>query len=254
VRPGREHDTTALRAHAEILPALRGSGSRPADPRRPRLRGRDRHHHGRVQEAKERRSHPRAGPAQQGAQRGPRHRGTWELPAQDHVQSTPQCQPEPLAHRSDRRRCPSHPPRRERPNHVTTLSDQILARKGSVHSILPFHARLLRPNQVCIQIHRVQVAPTLRPGSFFIADTTRPHPGLTGWHCRCAQESRRCCRTVPGRRPTTQRPSQSTRSTGYAFANDSCMVYLAQFPRHRPKLRSPRRLALAFAHGVGRPL
>ena len=58
VRPGREHDTTALRAHPEILPALATwIRAGPARPRRPGLRRRSRHHHRRVQETQGRRTH-----------------------------------------------------------------------------------------------------------------------------------------------------------------------------------------------------
>jgi len=74
VRPGREHDTTAVRTHTEI-PAHPGRGlRRPARPGRPGLRRRGRHHHRGVQETQAQHADGYAAAVQQGTQRYSRHR------------------------------------------------------------------------------------------------------------------------------------------------------------------------------------
>ena len=74
VRPGREHDTTAVRTHIEILPALADIADDLRAARRPRLRRRGRHHHHRLQETQKRSTHRRAAHVQPGPQRATRDR------------------------------------------------------------------------------------------------------------------------------------------------------------------------------------
>ena len=120
VRPGREHDTTALREHG-ILPLLStwtGDDLRVLGDLG--YEGEADHDHGRVQEAPQRRLHRRAAAVQPGPQRCPRHRRTRKLPAQDHLQSATQRQPVPMEHRQDHRSRPGPPPHRPRPHNLIT--------------------------------------------------------------------------------------------------------------------------------------
>jgi hypothetical protein len=74
VRPGREHDTTALCTHTEILPALTEAAEDLRALGDPRLRRRIRHRHRGVQETQGRPPHPHAAATQPGPQRRPRGR------------------------------------------------------------------------------------------------------------------------------------------------------------------------------------
>jgi hypothetical protein len=110
VRPGRKHDTTALRTHAELLPLLAEwtdathavladlgyEGERDADH---------------ADQAHRRSPADRRPAHRQSAARGhPRSGRTRQLPAQDQLQGAMPGQPLPLAHRRDHRRRPRPAP------------------------------------------------------------------------------------------------------------------------------------------------
>ncbi len=121
VRPGREHDTTALRGPAEALPLLTewtdGTHAVLADlgyeGERAALTTPIKHRAGRRVDHRPAHREPAA--------RGhPSPGRTRQLPAQDHVQGTAPGQPLSLAYRRDHRRRSRSPPSPTRPDHVIT--------------------------------------------------------------------------------------------------------------------------------------
>lgn len=116
VRPGREHDLTALRTHPGILPALETWIG---------------------EETRRRRTDQRAEDLEQGAQQQTRPRRTRKLPAEDHLQGVTANQPLPLPDRRDRRRRTRLTPRRTRPHNLTTTTHRYPERL----SVLPTLSR-----------------------------------------------------------------------------------------------------------------
>ena len=131
VRPGREHDTTALREHGEILPLL----TTWTDDHL-RVLG-DLGYEGEAatitvafKKPKKRAAHRHPEDLQQGPQRRMRRRRAWKLPARDHLQGPSQCQPLPLEDRQDRCGCSRAPAHRTRPHHLITQRHEALRRKA----------------------------------------------------------------------------------------------------------------------------
>ena len=136
VRPGREHDTTALRTHTEILPTLTDAGDDL------RALG-DQGYEGESDTITVAFKKPKGGRLtliQQQLNKAHNSvraigcRRTRQLPAEDDLQSATQRHPGPVADREDRRRGACHSPPRPRPHHMTAFSSQMLARNGSVSS------------------------------------------------------------------------------------------------------------------------
>jgi hypothetical protein len=133
VRPGREHDTTAVREHVEILPLLQVWTAQHL-----RVLG-DLGYEGEAglitvayKKTQARQAHRHREDIQQGPQRCTCHRRTRELPAQGHVQGATKRQLVSLEDRNDRRSRAGAPPHRTRPHHMITQRHPMLARKGSV--------------------------------------------------------------------------------------------------------------------------
>jgi hypothetical protein len=115
VRPGREHDTTAVRVHTEILPALAAAAGDLRSLGDLGYEGESQTitvafktpKHGKLTTMQQRLTRPTTGSG---------HRRAWQLAAEDDLPSTAQRQPRSLAHRCDRRRSPlcqadlRHPP------------------------------------------------------------------------------------------------------------------------------------------------
>ena len=111
VRPGREHDTTCLRTHPDLLDTL----TEVRDDLRTLT---DLGYEG---EADTHRPTTHLQPSPQPPTRG---RRTRQQPAQDNIQSPAQHQPGPLAHRRHRRRGPRRPPNRPRKKYLKTGATQ----------------------------------------------------------------------------------------------------------------------------------
>ncbi len=133
VRPGREHDTTALREHSEILPLFTAWTEDQL-----RVLG-DLGYEGEADTITVAFKKPKGGElsdtqktSQQGSQRHPRHRRTRQLPAEGDLQGPAQRQPLPMDYRPDRRGSPRASAHRPRPHHMIMRRGQLLARKGSL--------------------------------------------------------------------------------------------------------------------------
>ena len=131
VRPGREHDTTALRTLGEVPPALAEAGD---DLRALGDQGYE-GDSGTITVAFRK---PKGGrlPLSSSSSTRPttacERSANGQRAAEDNVQGPTQRQPGPVADREDRRRSARHPPRRPRPHHMTAFGSQTLTRNGSM--------------------------------------------------------------------------------------------------------------------------
>jgi hypothetical protein len=123
VRPGREHDTTALRSHAEALPLL----AERTDPEHTVLADLGYEgERGALTTPIKTITGRRLTDNQRTVNCYPRPGRTWELPAQDHLQGATPGQPVPLAHRRDHRRRFGPAPPSARPHHMINAPTQPL--------------------------------------------------------------------------------------------------------------------------------